>query len=53
MLLEQADDCEHLSLFLSSDVWAQLSQTQSIMQFKTRHTARDVDLQKEIIISLF
>ena len=46
MLLEQVDDCEHLSVFLSSDVWAQFSQTQSYIQFKTRHPARDVDLQK-------
>ena len=46
MLLEQVDDCEQLSLFLSSDVWAQFSQTQSYIQFKARHPARDVDLHK-------
>ena len=45
MLLEQVDDCEHLSIFLSSDVWAQFSQTQSYTQFKARHPTRDVDLQ--------
>jgi hypothetical protein len=44
MLLEQVDDCEQLFVFLSSDVWAQFSQTQSYMQFKARHPARDVDL---------
>ena len=27
MLLEQVDDCEQLSVFLSSDVWAEFSQT--------------------------
>jgi hypothetical protein len=27
MLLEQVDDCEQLSVFLSSVVWAQFSQT--------------------------
>ncbi len=48
MLLEQVDDCEQLFLFLSSDVWAQFSQTQSYIQFKTRHPTRDVDLQKII-----
>ena len=46
MLLEQVDNCKQLSVFLSSHVWAQYSQTQSYMQFKTRHLARDVDLQK-------
>jgi hypothetical protein len=46
MLLEQVDDYEPLSVFLSSDVWTQFSQTQSYMQFKTRHPARNVDLQK-------
>ena len=46
MLLEQVDDCEQLFVFLSLDVWAQFSQTQSYMQFKTRHLSRDVDLQK-------
>jgi hypothetical protein len=46
MLLEQVDDCEQLSVFLSSDVWAQFAQTQSYIQFKARHPARDVDLQK-------
>ncbi len=46
MLLEQVDDCEQLSVFLSSDVWAQFSQTQSYIQFKTRHHARDVDFKK-------
>jgi hypothetical protein len=46
MLLEQVDDCEQLSVFLSSDVWAQFSQTQSYVQFKVKHPARDVDLQK-------
>jgi len=46
MLLEQVDDCEHLSVFLSSHVWAHFSQTQAYAQFKTRHHARDVDLHK-------
>ena len=46
MLLEQVDDCEQLSVFLSSDVWAQFSQTQSYMQFKTRDPARGVDMNK-------
>jgi hypothetical protein len=46
MLLEQVDDCEQLSAFLSSDVWAQFSQTQPYVQFQTKHLARDVDLQK-------
>jgi hypothetical protein len=43
MLLEQVDDCEHLSVFLSSDVWARFSQTQSYMQIKTRrhHDSRE------------
>ena len=45
-LLEQVDDCEQLSVFLSSDVWAQFAQTQSYIQFKAQHPARDVDLQK-------
>ena len=52
MLLEQVDDCEQLSIFISSNVWAQFFQTQSYLQFKTRHPARDVDLQKRIIITL-
>ena len=34
MVLEQDDDCEHLFVFLSSDVWAQFSQTQPYVQFK-------------------
>ena len=46
MLLEQVDACEQLSMFLSSSVWAQFSQTQSYMQFKTRHLARDVGMNK-------
>jgi hypothetical protein len=46
MLLEQVDDCEKLFVFLSSDVWAQFSQTQPYDQFKAKHLARDVDLQK-------
>ena len=46
MLLEQVDDCEQLSVFLSSNVWAQFSQTQAHAQFKTRHPARYVDLHK-------
>jgi len=29
MLLEQVEDCEHLFVFPSSDVWAQFSQTQA------------------------
>ena len=52
MLLEQDHDCEQLYVFLSSNVWAQFSQTQSYMQFKTRHLARDIDLQKWNIIAL-
>jgi hypothetical protein len=44
MLLEQVDDCEQLFVFLSSDVWAEFSPTQSYMQFKTRHPSRDDDL---------
>jgi hypothetical protein len=47
MLLEQLDDCEQQSVFLSSNVWARLSQTQAYAKFKTRHLARDVDLHKE------
>ena len=46
MLIELVDDCVHLSLFLSSNVWARFSQTQAYMKFKTRHLARDVDLHK-------
>ena len=46
MLLEQVDTCEQLFVFLSSNVWAQFSQTQAYIQFKARHPARDVDLQK-------
>ena len=46
MLLEHVDDCEQLSIFLSSDVWAQFSQTQAYIQSKTRHLARDFDLHK-------
>jgi hypothetical protein len=46
MLLEQVDDCEKLSLFLSSNVWAQFSQTQPYVQFKLGERARDVDLHK-------
>ena len=52
ILLEQVDNCEELSVFSSSDVWPQFSQPQSYIQFKTRHLARDIDLQKCIIISL-
>jgi hypothetical protein len=48
MSLEQVDDCEQLPVFLSSDVRAQFSQTQPYVQFKTKHLARDVDLQKLI-----
>ena len=32
MLLEQVDNCEQLSVFLSSDVWAQFSQTEPYVQ---------------------
>jgi len=39
IFLEQVDDCEQLFVFLSSDVWAQYSQTQTYMQLKTRHLA--------------
>ena len=46
MLLEQVDACEQLSIFFSSDFWAQFSQTQYYIQFKTWHPARDDDLQK-------
>ena len=46
MALEQVDDCEHLSVFLSLNVWAKLSQTQPYVQFKTKPYARDVDLHK-------
>jgi hypothetical protein len=47
MLLEQVDDCEQLSVFLSSsNVWARVSQAQAYIQFKTRHLARAVDLHK-------
>ena len=46
MLLEQVDNFEQLIEFLSSDVWAQFSQTQAYVQFKTRHPDRDVDLLK-------
>jgi hypothetical protein len=46
MLLEQVDDCEQLSVFLSSNVWAQFSQTHAYIQVKARHPARDVDSQK-------
>ena len=46
MLLDQVDDCEHLFVFLSSNVWTQFSQTQAYIQFKTQHPARDVDLRK-------
>jgi len=46
MLLEQVDDCEQLFVFLASYIWAQFSQTQSYTQFKTRHAARNVNLQK-------
>ena len=46
MLLEQVDDFEHLSVFLSSDVCARFSQIQPYVQFKIRHPARDVDLHK-------
>ena len=35
MLFEKVDDCEHLSVFLSSDVWAQFSETQAYVQFTT------------------
>jgi len=46
MLLEQVDDCEQLFVLISSNVWAQFSQTQAYVQFKTQHLARDVDLHK-------
>ena len=48
MLLEQVDDCEQVFVFFSLDVWAQFSQTQAYVQFKTRHLARDVDLNKTL-----
>ena len=46
MLLEQVDNCEPLSVFLSSDVWARFSQTQPYVHFKNKHRARDLFLQK-------
>ncbi len=46
MLLEQLDDCEQISVFLLSDVWKQFSQTHAYIQFKTRCSARDVDLHQ-------
>jgi len=52
MLLEQVDECEQLSVFLSSNVWAQMSQTQARVRFKTRQHARDVDINKLYIIDL-
>jgi hypothetical protein len=52
MLLEQVSDCEQLSVILSSNKWAQFSQTQAYVQFKTRHLARDVDLYKRHITDL-
>ena len=52
MLLEQVDDCEKLFVFLSSNVWAQFSQTQIYVQFKTRSLARDVNLHKLYVIYL-
>ena len=36
MLLEQVDDFEQLSVFLSSGVWDHFSQTKAYVQFKTR-----------------
>ena len=45
-ILYDVNDCEHLYVFLSSDVWAQFSQTQAYVQVKTRHPARNVDLHK-------
>ena len=46
MLLEQVDDCEQLFVVISLDVWAEFSQTQACVKFKTRHPARDVVLYK-------
>ena len=46
ILLEQVDDCEQLSVFLSSDVWYHFSQAHPYVQFQTKHPDRDVDLQK-------
>ena len=46
MLLELVDNCEHIYVFSSSDVWSQFSQTQAYVQFKIRHPAQDVDLHK-------
>ena len=50
VLLEQVDDCEQLSMFLSSYIWAQFSQTQPYIQFNTRYAARDANLHKWHII---
>ena len=33
MLLKRFDDCEQLSVFLSSNIWARVSQTQAYVQF--------------------
>ena len=51
VLLEQVDDCEQIYVFLSSDAWAQFSQTQACVQFKTRHLSHDVDLHRYFTIS--
>ena len=46
MSLEQLDDCEQLSNFLSSDVWSMFSQTKPYIDFKSQYPKRDVDLNK-------
>ena len=46
MLLEQLDDCEQLSVFLSSDVLETIFSNTTYIQFKTKYSTRDVDLNK-------
>ena len=46
MLLEQADDCEQLSMLLSSEKWNVFSLGKDCLKFVTKYPMRNVVVHK-------
>ena len=46
MLLEQDDDCEQLSTFLTTEKWKLFSLSEDYLTFRTKFPARDIEINK-------
>ena len=53
MLLEEVDDCEQLSLFVSNEKWNIFSLGKDYLDFVAKYSIRNMIVNKQIVFCFF